>query len=188
MTWLFGTRVQGGKSRNPTGGYPDASARLEPRPLRHVYQLGGRRGREQADMVTCSSRVGTGNWTIGILSTMRTMSAAVKLGGGLPDPRAPDGFVTGPTDAGFQPAFLTGLRDEPAQMVLAARPATVRARRWRNSGQAEASVEEVYPERPFAKGRPSVTQQARPYPPTQSPTRQGTPPKRLRPSREGGSR
>jgi hypothetical protein len=52
-------------------------------------------------------------------------------------------------------------------MAFAARLATLRARRWRNSGQAEASVEEVYPERPFAKGRPSVTQQRRPYPPTQ---------------------
>jgi hypothetical protein len=52
-------------------------------------------------------------------------------------------------------------------MVLAARLATLRARHWRDSGQAEATGEEVYPERPFAKGRPSVTQQARPYPPTQ---------------------
>jgi hypothetical protein len=37
-------------------------------------------------------------------------------------------------------------------------------------------------------GRLSITQQALPYPAMQSPTRQGTPPKRLRPSREGGSR
>jgi hypothetical protein len=37
-------------------------------------------------------------------------------------------------------------------------------------------------------GRRSVTQQAPGYPAMQSPTRQRTPPKRLRPSREGGSR
>jgi hypothetical protein len=33
-----------------------------------------------------------------------------------------------------------------------------------SSGQAEARVEEVHPERPFAKGRPSVTKQTQSYP------------------------
>jgi hypothetical protein len=36
-----------------------------------------------------------------------------------------------------------------------------------SSGQAEARVEEVHPERPFAKGRRSVTQQTPAYPPMQ---------------------
>ncbi len=58
-------------------------------------------------------------------------------------------------------------------MVLAARLAALRLGSLLRSsyvaqaGQAEATVEGVYPERPFAKGRPSVTQQARPYLPAQ---------------------
>ena len=41
-----------------------------------------------------------------------------------------------------QPALLTGCRREAGEEAVYARPATLRARLWRPSGQAEAKVED----------------------------------------------